>query len=488
MGSLMKPDVQEQTSKVEVPQWVEDAAKGDIGYKQGIIDREYQQYQGDRGVSFNPMQNAAFHSANMFGNLAPGAFGNAYNALTDTTGASMMGNVYGQMGSLFDQMGGMGGNAAQADQQRANASLVNRGDIQDLQGGSFLDMNRDAYMNDYTDNVIGDVQSDIARQTDQQRNSNAANASAAGAFGGSRHGVVDAVSQSEANRNFGQLSNQMRSQAYDNASGLMGQDLGRQFQANAANQGMDWNTASQNSNLGTQTSQFNAGQGNALNQFNAGQQNQMNQYGMGQQASLLGQMGGLGQSLGNLSLMQGRALQDFGQAGMGAQLGAGDQIQGADMYNKNLDYNDWLEARDWGPNNFLLSGGLTPGGGFGQSTSQDVYGNSPLESILGAGAVGAGIYKNMGKSSRHYKTIHGEADIDKAASEVLSMPLYAWTYKEHHAPVADDPERIGPLAEDFGAAFEGDPEARMIDYQRHIAALHATVQHMDRRIKELEAK
>jgi hypothetical protein len=106
------------------------------------------------------------------------------------------------------------------------------------------------YMNPYTDTVINNATSDISRLTGIQQEKNAAEAVNAGAFGGDRHGLVEAQTNAEAQRNIGNLSGVLREAGFKTAAGLSAQDI---------------------TNL-MQGKQFNAGVENEAGRFNAGQE------------------------------------------------------------------------------------------------------------------------------------------------------------------------------------------------------------------------
>lgn len=96
--------------------------------------------------------------------------------------------------------------------------------------------NFDPYMNPYYQQVLSGTLADLARQQSGVMNDIGAQASAAGAFGGSRHGLVE----SEANRNYidtvGQQSAQMRSDAFNTAMQNAQFDISAKLQADMANQ------------------------------------------------------------------------------------------------------------------------------------------------------------------------------------------------------------------------------------------------------------
>lgn len=92
------------------------------------------------------------------------------------------------------------------------------------------------YMNPYTDEVIGNATDDIQRQVDQQQVANAGSAAAAGAFGGGRHGLVEAETNKAGIDAVSDMSSQLRSQSYNDAVNFGLNSTQQQFdrQANIA--------------------------------------------------------------------------------------------------------------------------------------------------------------------------------------------------------------------------------------------------------------
>ena len=95
MGSFAQPDQQDVTTRVELPPWVEDAMQYNIGLGQQYSQRPYVPYTGDRFQPFNQMQQNAFGTSDLFGQMGLGALGNSYNSLTDMSGQNLMGQAYG---------------------------------------------------------------------------------------------------------------------------------------------------------------------------------------------------------------------------------------------------------------------------------------------------------------------------------------------------------------------------------------------------------
>ena len=113
----------------------------------------------------------------------------------------------------------------------------------------------EGYMNPYTDQVIGNTMNDMERARQMQLTQIEGSANQAGAFGGSRQGLVE----SELNRNTmqqtGDMSARMRNLAYGQAANLSGQDISNMMTSgfanqNAANQGGQFNALMQNQQFG----------------------------------------------------------------------------------------------------------------------------------------------------------------------------------------------------------------------------------------------
>ena len=91
------------------------------------------------------------------------------------------------------------------------------------------------FMNPYTSDVIGRTGMDMARQAQMQQNQLGAQASRAGAFGGSRHGVAEGTMLGDYGRAFGDIASQQRMQGFNTALGAAQNQQG--IQSNLAGQG-----------------------------------------------------------------------------------------------------------------------------------------------------------------------------------------------------------------------------------------------------------
>lgn len=162
------------------------------------------------------------------------------------------------------------------------------------------------YMNPYTQQVINANESDILRGANIGMGQLQGQAQAAGAFGGSRHGVAMGDIGRETLQQLAQSSAGLRQAGYANAQNAAFQDIGNNFQGQLANQGVNMQ--------GQLANQANSLQAQGMNQANSLQAQGMNQ-GNNLQAQLANQQNALQSGLANQNVgMQGQQLNQ--QAGL----------------------------------------------------------------------------------------------------------------------------------------------------------------------------
>jgi hypothetical protein len=135
----------------------------------------------------------------------------------------------GQLSSGFDQTALPGAVSSAQDLTRYSAPTV----------GTAANVSQDQinhYLNPFIQSVVDTTGADIGRQTAQQIAQNQGAATAAGAFGGSRHGVVDALTNEAAQRTLASTSANLRSQGFNTALGAGQTDLSRLLSADQGNQ------------------------------------------------------------------------------------------------------------------------------------------------------------------------------------------------------------------------------------------------------------
>ena len=164
-----------------------------------------------------------------------------------------MANGGGQSGNVYQQAAtglGQAGQATQAAMQYQPQQLANT--------------NLQPYMNPYTQNVVDQSLGDIDRMRQMSMNDLGAQATRAGAFGGSRLGVAEAGTNEAAMRQAGQLGAQLRNQGFQNAQGAAQFDIGNQMagqQFNLGAAGQMAGLAGQGFGMGQQVNQQQMQQG-----------------------------------------------------------------------------------------------------------------------------------------------------------------------------------------------------------------------------------
>lgn len=210
------------------------------------------------------------------------------------------GSVYDQSASAFGQAGGLYGNAAKLLGQPGMYKPALAGTPQAAAPGA-IHAGMDPYMSKYTGTVIDRGMADIERQRALQQQQIGANAASVGAFGGSRQGIVEALNNSEAQKNTGDLSATLMDQAFRTAGQFAGQDVANTMNNNQFNTGLAGNIGLANAAAKNQASQF--GADNLLSR-----------------AAGLGTLGGAVQGLGSTGF-------DIGQAITGQQMQQGTMQQ-----------------------------------------------------------------------------------------------------------------------------------------------------------------
>jgi hypothetical protein len=184
------------------------------------------------------------------------------------------------------------------------------------------------YMNPYTQQVIDRTQGDIARQQEMAMNQLGAQASQAGAFGGSRHGVAQGVLGGEFGRAFGDIAAQQRAQGFNTALGASQQDAAAQMQAAMANQAAGARAAEFGQSTGLQAA--------LANQAALMQQNQLGLQAAGQLGSLSNLGFGFGTQLNQQQAQQGALQQGLQQMLIDAAKGQYGGFTGAPGQALNL--------------------------------------------------------------------------------------------------------------------------------------------------------
>jgi len=208
--------------------------------------------------------------------------------------------------------------------QAAQTGQVAPLQAQQVQAGQLGTTSLSPYMNPYESQVVGQTLSDLERSRQMQQNVLGAQATAAGAFGGSRQGIAEA----ETNRAFAEqaarTAGQLRQAGFGQAQAAAQQDIASRMQAALANQqaglqaGMTSAQLQQQANLANQQAMQQAGMFGAESGMEAQRLNQL--AGLQGAQQRLGAAGQLA-DIANLGFGIGRqANLDLAQQGMMQQM------------------------------------------------------------------------------------------------------------------------------------------------------------------------
>jgi hypothetical protein len=254
---------------------------------QSLINRPFTPYDGQLSAGMNATQqqarglldvNAGQGATNA---AAQGAYGLLNREAPVVTPANMQAQGYrydpmtaanaGQTNNVTSQgYQPITGQAVQAGPAAmARAASVDRGAVRDVSADTIAS-GMGLYRNPYEDQVVQNSLDDLNLQRQRSINNQAGGFTQAGAFGGSRQGVADSLTNEAYLRESGSLAAQMRAQGFNTAADLSGRDVGNRMQASLANQGADMSIAGQNAGFTQQANLTNAGAQNSRDQFNAG--------------------------------------------------------------------------------------------------------------------------------------------------------------------------------------------------------------------------
>jgi len=190
-----------QTQVSELPDWAKGYAKSTLEKGAALTETPYQTYGGNRIAGFSPMQQQAQEGA----------------ANMQTSGLTGLGGQIAGAAAL----GGLG-----QDYQGMQARAQN-----------FGGRSANQYMSPYIQQALAPQMEQIARTGAQQKLGNAAQATQAGAFGGSRFGLQNAMTDYNTQLAQSQAYGSGMQNAYQNAQQQFNADQARQLQAQQMNIG-----------------------------------------------------------------------------------------------------------------------------------------------------------------------------------------------------------------------------------------------------------
>jgi hypothetical protein len=448
-----------KTEETKMPQWQEDFIRENILPRGvAIADQDYTPYTGEMVAGMSDLQNQALAG---YGNLNMGGqtYDQAIGVQQGLTGFNPADMAAAQLGGAQTMQGAGAVNAAMAPGQI---------DVNQLATTNF-----DQYMSPYTQNVINRSLQTLGGAQEQALNTMGAQATAAGAFGGSRQGVAEAATREAYGKQAADLIAGLQEKAYTQALQSGQFDIGNVQQARGMQSGqqMTANTLGQQAREAAAARDQAARSGNmaAANQF-AIQQAQFEQ--AANAANYQGQFGAAdiqGRAANAMGALAGDRLQSE-MSGLGAQMAAGDQVRALEQAQLQSDYAAFEQEQAYPLTqlNALLAAGAGVPQGLGTVTSRDPFGGlSAVGSLLsGAGAVGQG---------GGFGAVFGGSDIRlkeniTPVGSQAGVNFYTWDWNEAGENVAYEGQpRFGVMAQELEATHPdlvviGDDGYRRVKY------------------------
>lgn len=371
MGSSNRS--QTTTSQVQYPDWLSGPMQDNIARTNALADQMGEQgYQGyDPAQRVAPMnqwqQQALMNAGNSMGQWSP-IINRANTSMGDANSLAVQ--------AATNAMPIYGFDAAQANSAYSGPSAM-------VQAQSFLGGNIGGYMNPYTQHVTNNALGQLEEQRQVQNVYNSDAATKARAFGGARHGLVEAQTNTGFAKQAGDLALNAAQNNFMNAQQAMQTDMNRNLQGQLANQ--------QGVN---QSNQFNAGLAQQASMQNAAQQQQAAMWNAGnaQNATLQQRQFGLDAA----GALRQNALGDQQLASMYQNLGtndinnlmtAGNMMQDQDQMGRDFAYQEFLNQQNFPRELLNMRYGAVSNTPYqpGTSSSTPVYRNRTQGFLGGAG-------------------------------------------------------------------------------------------------------
>ncbi len=348
------------TSINQIPQWMSDAGQKNYAYAEQVANQPLQQYQGQMVADTSPQTQQSWNTAASSGSIGQDQYGGA---------------TAGFLGALGQKP-------------------------QNVTAGQLASTNLDPYMNPYTKSVIDTTMPIYQQQLGLQQNQQQNAANAANAFGGSRQGVQQGVTQAQGAQGMANMAAGLNAANFTQAQqGAMG-DIGNRLKADQGNQA--------------------AAQAKIASDIQASQ------------------------GLGNLGDSMNKA--NLANFGMQQSAGAGQSMEAQNQINAQMaKFNQAFNYPQQQLGTLLSALGMTPHdtSTSGQTTQQTT---TPTDwaSIMRGGADLAGAFMKSDKTLKK--------DIEPTGESVAGVPSYTYRFK---GADPSTPKIMGPMAQDVQKVAPG---------------------------------
>lgn len=418
MPSSSQPAKTEQVTKVELPKWVDEASRGNYELAKQIASKPLSQYEGARVADQSDLTTKSYDYMTKNLGASDPLYQQAAGILSDTnTNANA---AFGKGANYLDAAGSIDVGATVDPYFQGAKGMLD-------QAAAGPDINK--FLNPWTAEVENNAMSNLERQRKSAIGSLADKAASSGAFGGSRQGLTEAVTNSETARQAGDLSASLRQQGWDTATANAFSDVQRML--NTAGGYTSAGGTLGNLALGEQTNL--TGIGNAFN-------------------NQAGTIGSTGTNIASGLTDVGKTRQAGVLADAGMLSGMGQEEQVNRQKQIDADMAKFYEARDYdteGLNVRLSALGMSP---YGKTESTTKTGTSEQQGTDWA-TTGLGVMSALPALMGMFSDRRAKTDVEKVGDDPgTGVPLYAYRYKSDPKSY---PKVVGPMAQDVEKKYPG---------------------------------
>lgn len=522
MGSTTKvvPTTSNTQQTVELPEYLKQAGQSAVNKATAISNTPFPKYNGELVAGLSGNQNAAIGKAAQDVNAGQGALGVANTALGAAGGAAAAGSgagtgalngastLFGQQGGqaltsmdagkasgdLAASLAGTAGSQAQGAQTSGNADLDQARSYNAASAAPISGTDIDRYFNPYVQQALDPVIAQLQKTAGQNSVALASKAGLGGSFGGGRYGLEQAQNNADLLSQIAATSGKGYSDAFNTAlAAAQNQQTAANRAANTAIATSGQANTNSNSAIDRLTQAADAAgragtvqstlANDSTNRLGAAGTNMLN---LGKTQSdlstadvqrFLSLIAPANQNATTESQLSNDALNRLLTTGNLEQT----QRQNEDNAGYQQFQNEYVNWPQQQLNALLAAAGGVP---YGTSTTSNTQGTqvvqqpSMLGQLVGAGAAIAGAM-----SDRDSKENFADVDGEDILASFRNLSIETYNYKpEVAAEIGDDGRtRIGPMSQDFGREFLGDPEAKIIPMPEALGVLFGAVQALERR-------
>ena len=420
----------QSSNYTEYPGYIKDYVKELTKRSENQLDNHYEKYDGERVAGVNAASTGAYNNVNAY---AKGGLGDLNKAASTYGQLANAGQAPAYQDTTISNQNVSGAfNKQNFTNQNIDTNLYNPSNIQNqnVNARQWNGQEAQNYMNPYIQNVVDVQKNQSLLDYDRMQAGRSDEAAKAGAFGGSRHGVSDALAQEALIREQSNIQATGLNNAWNQAQNAFATDQGAALQGGMANQNTNLQAqsltdASQqfgsaqtqqaqqlNQAANMQTQQSNAAQNQFGSTFN--QQAQLANQGANMQAQLANQQSNqFGAQFGLSALTQQQQTQLAGAQGLQSaqadrtnqnldlaqfQNQYGIQQQGAQQAQNDADYQMHQDKVNFKENQLSWGGGILQGQPINISETGTQPAPNPFSQIAGLGLAGYGMSRLRGGS------------------------------------------------------------------------------------------